>query len=806
MKKNEQGPATATAPIKIITKSRNLKAQPFILSDDQLTTGKVWNEWLEEIKREFRFFRITDPVDEKDALLIYGRKETSRLEKSLPNPTGELNEYEKLKKLNDYFTPKKSKHYARYLFLKMKQTHGETTMMYAARLREKANECEFGTACEDRILEHLIQMINNQGLIQKAINKKWNLTQFLTEAAQMEDTSLQVSGMKIPEDVKKLSQKWERRSLAKQEKHPCEYCGQTGTHPAGKDCLAYGKKCSKCKRLNHFAVVCRAGSKDKNHKIKPKNKEWKKHLKKTTEESASDSPTSSDDEFFCQAVRHLKQVKKIKTEEQDKTITIQVEDVIVKAEPDSGAEINVMDEHQFKALTHQASTNLTLTPSKTKLNTLQSELPVKGKFTTTIRNKTRGARARFVVVKGKINSPPLISKDTFQELGMVQIREDGSFAETNNLRIQEEAPDVKTVKRESPNPEIKKITEKFDHVFQGIGKIRNKKNDEDFYATYSMKPEAVPVAQKPRPVAHYLQKPLKRWLEQCIEGEIFEEVPEGEPVTWCSPLVVQPKPKFCAMEKENLEPHMIRTSMDLRVPNQYMERHRITQGTVVEDFMYKFHDCVIFSKLDMRQGYHQLLLDPESRKIATFSTPWGNLRPKQLIFGAKSSQDLFDEAIYRMFGDIPRCLNQRDDILLGGRNLEEHNKTLESVLKRVSDFGITFNPDKCLFGVSEIEFYGLQFTLDGLKPSPEKIEAVKKPTHQNQDTYRSSSPDILHSRHHCNSSHTRTPNLNGIQKRRKHSKSSKQASQAKALWLILTLPDSSRYNEITHICDWFLVF
>ena len=119
---------------------------------------------------------------------------------------------------------------------------------------------------------------------------------------------------------------------------------------------------------------------------------------------------------------------------------------------------------------------------------------------------------------------------------MLQIREDGSFAETNDLRIQEEAPDVKTVKRESPNPEIKKITEKFDHVFQGIGKIRDKKNDKDFYAKFSRKPEAVPVAQKPRPVAFYLQKPLKRWLEQCIEGEIFEEVPEGEPVTWCSPF------------------------------------------------------------------------------------------------------------------------------------------------------------------------------------------------------------------------------------------------------------------------------
>lgn len=70
--------------------------------------------------------------------------------------------------------------------------------------------------------------------------------------------------------------------------------------------------------------------------------------------------------------------------------------------------------------------------------------------------------------------------------------------------------------------------------------------------------------------------------------------------------------------------------MDLRVPNQNKERQRITQGTVVEDFKYKLHDCVIFSKLDMKQGYHHLLLDLESRKIDTFSTPWGNLRPSSL--------------------------------------------------------------------------------------------------------------------------------------------------------------------------------
>ena len=76
--------------------------------------------------------------------------------------------------------------------------------------------------------------------------------------------------------------------------------------------------------------------------------------------------------------------------------------------------------------------------------------------------------------------------------------------------------------------------------------------------------------------------------------------------------------------------------------------------------------------MDLRQGYHQLKLNPESREVTTFSTPWGNMPPKRLIFGDKCSQDLFDEQMYKIFGDIPSCLNQRDDtgILIGGINMD----------------------------------------------------------------------------------------------------------------------------------------
>jgi len=132
----------------------------------------------------------------------------------------------------------------------------------------------------------------------------------------------------------------------------------------------------------------------------------------------------------------------------------------------------------------------------------------------------------------------------------------------------------------------------------------------------------------------------------------------------------------------------------------------------------------MFSKMDLKAGYHQLSINEETRKIATFSTPWGNYRPKRLIFGAKSSQDVFDQAMFQIFGDIPLCMNQRDDIILGGKDREEHNKTLRRVLQRAKDYGIKFNREKSEFCKTQITFFGHLFTSEGLKPDPRKIEAV----------------------------------------------------------------------------------
>ena len=47
-----------------------------------------------------------------------------------------------------------------------------------------------------------------------------------------------------------------------------------------------------------------------------------------------------------------------------------------------------------------------------------------------------------------------------------------------------------------------------------------------------MDPAAALTAQKLQHVAYHLQQPLKKWLEQGVEEEIFERVPDEEPITW----------------------------------------------------------------------------------------------------------------------------------------------------------------------------------------------------------------------------------------------------------------------------------
>ena len=143
----------------------------------------------------------------------------------------------------------------------------------------------------------------------------------------------------------------------------------------------YGKKFHKCHKLNHFSSEFKSES-TRSHKFRRQKRSKVKsngRIKKTAEDAES---TSSDDDFFGQAVEHLKQAKEIrvigKNGDDYRTVIVRLNDVDILMVADSGADVNIMDEHQFKSFSHRTHDKPILANSNVKLRTLQHKLEVKG--------------------------------------------------------------------------------------------------------------------------------------------------------------------------------------------------------------------------------------------------------------------------------------------------------------------------------------------------------------------------------------------------------------------------------------------
>ena len=430
-----------------------------------------------------------------------------------------------------------------------------------------------------------------------------------------------------------------------------------------------------------------------------------RHVEQNYPNNESSGSGSEMDEDIGRILQHLNVHRTTQPQSTTNKCKIWINGCQIEVEPDTGADANIMDERQFDRLL-RATPDLELCKTKIKLKTLKADLPVVGECDVTIENETRTTDAKIIIIQGKMDSLPLLGCQTLEELGMVK------FYATGGLKQPNRETTKNVHKLETGSDEV---VHRHKKLFEGIGKAQ--RDGQDIEIHLPLKENAIPITQKPRRVPYHLMYPLKKRISEFVENDIMEEVPTHESITWCSPLVVQPKPK---------NPNDIRVSLDLRVLNHSMERTRQVQAPITEDFIDTFKDCMVFSKLDMNHGYHQFALDEESRKLMTFASPWGNYRYKRLAFGGVNSQDLFDAEMSRILSGLPRVLNNRDDILIGGIDKEDHDKNLEAILQRLECHNITLRREKCEFGKSTIEFHGHLFTSEGLKPSPNKVKAVNE--------------------------------------------------------------------------------
>ena len=83
--------------------------------------------------------------------------------------------------------------------------------------------------------------------------------------------------------------------------------------------------------------------------------------------------------------------------------------------------------------------------------------------------------------------------------------------------------------------------------------------------------------------------------------------------------------------------------MDMRRANEAIrERHPIS---TVEEFLHNLNGGTVFSKIDHKWGFHQILLSEDNRHITTFVTHRGLYRYKRLMFGVTSAPEKYQQIV-----------------------------------------------------------------------------------------------------------------------------------------------------------------
>ena len=426
----------------------------------------------------------------------------------------------------------------------------------------------------------------------------------------------------------------------------CFNCGGEYPHQKDRPCQAIGRKCSICQKNNHLESCCRS---------QRSRQRYENKVQMVNMFGGKHDDNNSDDDI-CWA---------LKTQSKGlPTIELKMCQDLVKFTVDTASSVNIIDEHTWSQLKLKPN----LKKSIVRLYAYGSKDPISilGEFKT--RANINGMYHNFVVqvvggMKGNI-----LGNDTVVKMGIKKF--------INQLETKDDLVD--------------KLKKQYPSVFSGkIGKLK------DRMIKLHINENVKPIRQRNRPVSFHLREGISKTIQLMMDNDIIEKV-DG-PTPWVSPIV--------PIVKENGE---VRVCTDAKLLNTALERE-VHNSPTVDEVAIELNEAKVISKFDLRSGYNQLVLHPDSRDITVFSTHVGLFRYKRLSFGLKSAAEIFQKTIEEVLVGIQNCRNISDDIIVYGRNQEEHDTALHLVLQRMEENGLTVNIGKCEFSKSELEFFGLHF-------------------------------------------------------------------------------------------------
>ena len=229
-----------------------------------------------------------------------------------------------------------------------------------------------------------------------------------------------------------------------------------------------------------------------------------------------------------------------------------------------------------------------------------------------------------------------------------------------------------------------------------------------------LKTEAVPFATHvPIPTPIHWKEQIKADLDRDVKDGIIEKVPVGEPVQWCSPMVVTAKKDGRPRRTVDLQRLNAQCSRETHhCESPFKLACRVTPNTKK-------------TVLDATDGYHAIPLDDDSKPLTTFITEWGRYRYRRLPQGYLAAGDAYTRRYDEIIKDVKDKVKCIDDALLYDCDIESAFFHTWDYLTLCAENGITVNLSKFQFCQDEVIFAGQKITRTGICPADSTLSAIR---------------------------------------------------------------------------------
>eukprot|EP00253_Pinus_taeda_P023509 PITA_23509 len=266
---------------------------------------------------------------------------------------------------------------------------------------------------------------------------------------------------------------------------------------------------------------------------------------------------------------------------------------------------------------------------------------------------------------------------------------------------------AETKNKENPLEHLLVIKEFADVFPEEIPRLPPKR-DIDF--TIDLIPGAAPVSRTPYRMSVPELTELKMQLQELLDKNYI--CPSVSP--WGAPVLFVRK-----------KDGTLRMCIDYRQLNKLTIKNKYPLPRIDELFD-QVKGAKVFSKIDLRSGYHQIRIKDEDIAKTAFRTQYGHYEFVVLPFGLTNAPATFMCLMNSVFHQFLEkfVLIFIDDILIYSRSKEEHEEHLRMVLQTLREHQLYAKLSKCDFYKEEIQYLGNVISKEGIVVDPEKIKTI----------------------------------------------------------------------------------